>query len=59
MSNHADFRETLKYIEATGARKVVTDNTRTHGIDLAHAIIERLPGVEARPSTNKPAPRWR
>lgn len=59
MSNHADFRETLKYIEATGARKVVTDNTRTHGIDLANAINERFPGVRARPSTNKPAPRWR
>lgn len=58
MSNHADFHETLKYIEATGARKVVTDNTRSHGVDLANAIIERLPGVEARPSTNKPAPRW-
>lgn len=56
MSNHADFRETLKYIEATGARKVVTDNTRTHGVDLANAINERLPGVRARPSTNKLAP---
>lgn len=59
LSNHADFRETLEYVEATGAEVVVTDNTRNHGIELANAINERLSGIRARPSTNNPAPRWR
>ena len=59
LSNHADFRETLEYIEATGARTVITDNTRNHGVELANAINERLFGVKARPSTNDPPPRWR
>ncbi len=59
LSNHADFRETLEYVEATGAEIVVTDNTRNHGIELANAINERLSGIKARPSTNNPTPRWR
>ena len=54
LSNHADFHETLKYVEATGAKKVVTDNTRSHGVDLAIAINNRLPSVQAQPSTNNP-----
>ena len=54
LSNHADFEGTLAYIEATGAKRVVTDNTRTHGIDLAIAINDRLKGVRATPSTNSP-----
>ena len=53
LSNHADFAETLEYVKATGARVVVTDNTRNHGRDLASAIKERLRGVEAMPSSNK------
>lgn len=56
LSNHADFDETLAYIEATGARMVVTDNTRSHGIDLAIAINQRLAHVRADPSTNRSAP---
>ena len=56
LSNHADFHETLKYVEATGAKKVVTDNTRSHGVDLAIAISKCLPGVQAQPSTNNPGP---
>jgi len=57
LSNHADFLETLEYIETSGARIVVTDNTRIHGIELANAINERLHGVKARPSTNDSPPR--
>lgn len=53
LSNHADFNETLEYISATGAKKVVTDNTRNHGRELAQAIQERFPNVAAYPSTNK------
>lgn len=56
MSNHADFNETLAYVRATGARVVVTDNTRNHGQDLALAINEGLNGVVALPSTNQTRP---
>lgn len=54
LSNHADFEGTLAYVKATGARTVVTDNTRNHGIDLAVAINAYLDGVRAEPSTNAP-----
>ena len=54
LSNHADFYETLEYIQATKARMVVTDNTRNHGQELAMAINRQLDGVEAVPSTNQP-----
>ena len=54
LSNHADFEETLAYVEATSAKKVVTDNTRNHGVELAIAINNRLDGVQAVPSTNRP-----
>lgn len=56
LSNHADFHETLKYVEATGAKKIVTDNTRGHGVELAIAINKCLLGVQAQPSTNNPGP---
>ncbi len=52
LSNHADFEETLAFVEATGARTVVTDNTKNHGWELAIAINNRLAGVRAEPSTN-------
>jgi hypothetical protein len=50
MSNHADFPGTLEYVEATGARYVVTDNARGRGVELARAISQRL-GIDARPSS--------
>ena len=56
LSNHADFHDTLAYVEATGAKKVVTDNTRNHGVDLAVAIKNHLPSVQTQPSTNNPGP---
>ena len=56
LSNHADFEETLAFVEATGAKTVVTDNTRNHGWELAVAINDRLDGVHATPSTNAPVP---
>ena len=58
LSNHADFNETLAYIEASGATEVVTDNTRNHGRELAIAINSRFPQVRAQPSTNRLGPRW-
>lgn len=57
LSNHADFSGTLAYIAATGAKYVVTDNTRGHGLELAFAIRSRL-GIDARPSTNLESREW-
>jgi hypothetical protein len=57
LSNHADFSGTLEYIAATGAKYVVTDNTRGHGVELALAIRGRL-GIDARPSTNLESREW-
>lgn len=57
-SNHADFKGTLEYVEATGAKFVVTDNTRGgKGIVLAEEIKRRL-GIEARPSTSVESRTW-
>ena len=56
MTNNADFEETIAYVKATGAKTVITDNTRNHGVDLAIAINQRLAGVNAEPSTNGPVP---
>ncbi len=54
LSNHADFEGTLAYVKATGAKRVVTDNTRGHGVELAIAISQRFRGVRAEPSANDP-----
>lgn len=54
LSNHADFEGTIEYIRATGAVKVITDNTRSHGVDLAIAINSSINGVYAEPSSNLP-----
>ncbi len=58
LSNHADFNDTLAYVEATGANRVITDNTRNHGWELALAINNHLSGVHAEPSTNSSRPQW-
>jgi len=57
LSNHADFLGTLDYVRATGAKYVVADNTRGHGVELAQAIRERL-NIDARPSTNSSSHEW-
>ena len=54
LSNHADFNETIAYIKATGAKTIVTDNTRNHGHDLAEAIQERCGNVFVTASSNQP-----
>lgn len=58
LSNHADFSGTLEYVRATGAKRVITDNTRNHGVQLALALRDHL-GVDAHPSSNRTGPRWR
>ena len=51
LSNHADFLGTLEYVRKSGAKFVVTDNTRGgKGYELATEITRRL-GIPARPST--------
>jgi len=57
LSNHADFNGTLAYVAATGAKLVVTDNSRGHGVELARAIRNQL-GIIARPSTNLESREW-
>ena len=52
LSNHADFNGTIAYVEATKAKTVITDNTRTHGCELAIAIKNYL-GIDAKPSSNR------
>lgn len=52
LSNHADFNETIRYIEATKAKKIITDNTRGRGIALANAINSRFSEIKAFPSSN-------
>lgn len=50
MSNHADFEETLEYVKATSAKRVLTDNVRgPHGVSLALALRDRL-RVDAEPA---------
>jgi putative mRNA 3-end processing factor len=50
MTDHADFDGTLAYVRASGAKLVITDNSRGgHAVELAREIKSRL-GIEARPS---------
>lgn len=58
LSDHADYGETLQYVEATGAESVLVDNYRGgHAVELALAI-ERELGVTAMPSACKPSRDW-
>lgn len=58
MTDHADFKGTIEYIASTGARCVVTDNTRGgHAVSLALEIKRRL-GIDARPSSNHATREW-
>lgn len=58
LSNHADFAGTLAYVEATGAKYVVTDNRRgSHGVELARELTTRL-GIHARPSSTEDTREW-
>jgi putative mRNA 3-end processing factor len=58
LTGHADFNDTLSYIQATGAQLVVTDNTRGgHAVELALEIESTL-GIPTRPSTNRRGRGW-
>ena len=58
MTCHADFEGTLRYIEATGAKHVITDNYRGgHAVELAKAVRSEL-GIDAAPSQLRPSRYW-
>lgn len=58
LSDHADYIGTLEYVRATGAKKVITDNSRGgHGVDLALALKREL-GIDAQPSTSQYEREW-
>lgn len=58
LSNHADFDGTIAYVRATGAKYVVTDNSRgAHAVELATEIRSCL-GIDARPSSDRPSREW-
>lgn len=59
LTNHADFNGTLKYIETTGAKFVVTDGHRSpeNAETLAKQITKRL-GIKARASSNMGTRAW-
>ena len=58
LSSHADYEETLEYVRATRATKVIADCSRGgHGIELANALRREL-GIDAKPSKNKIVREW-
>ncbi|RKU28223.1 hypothetical protein C6497_09560 [Candidatus Poribacteria bacterium] len=58
LSDHADYNETLAYVHATQARRILTDNSRgKHAVELALALKREL-GVDAQPSENKYTREW-
>ena len=58
ISNHADFNGTLEYVKATGAKKIITDNSRGgRGVILAQEIHSRL-GLDVAPSRGLRSLSW-
>ena len=60
LSDHADYLETLEYVHSTGAKKVITDNSKVrghHASELALALKREL-GVDARPSEKQNTREW-
>lgn len=58
LSEHADFDGTLEYIKSTGAKEVVTDNSRGgNAIVLANEIRSRL-NINVRPSCSDISREW-
>jgi len=50
LSGHADYHGMIEYVRATGAKSVLTDNTRGgHAVELALALQQEL-GIEAKAS---------
>lgn len=58
LTNHADFDETMAYIQSTGATKVITDCTRSHHAQKLAAEIRNRLGIEAHASTSEKPLGW-
>ena len=58
LSSHADYKETLEYVRATKATKVIADCSRGgHGIELANSLRREL-GIDAEPSKSETVREW-
>ncbi|MDD3662697.1 MAG: hypothetical protein PHT84_02420 [Candidatus Pacebacteria bacterium] len=58
LTNHADFAGTLEYVQATGAKHVITDNARGgHAVELAIELKRRL-GIKAEASECEISMEW-
>lgn len=58
LSNHADFSGTLEYVEATGARYVVTDNSRGGNGEVLAAEIRTRLGIASSASSGRHSDEW-
>lgn len=58
LSDHADFDGTLQYVSETGAKFVVTDNTRGGNAVALALEIQRQLSIPARPSSNFRSREW-
>ena len=53
-----DYKETLEYVRATKATKVIADCSRGgHGIELANSLRREL-GIDAEPSKSETVREW-
>jgi putative mRNA 3-end processing factor len=58
ISDHADFEGLVAYASTTGAKLVITDNTRGgHAVELANELRRRI-GIDARPSGFEVSREW-
>ena len=58
LTNHADFEGTLEHIKTTGARFVLTDDSRGgHAVEFAEQMKHQL-GIGAAPSLLEPTDEW-
>ena len=58
LSGHADYHGTIDYVRATGAKTVLTDNTRGgHAVELASALQQEL-GITAMASDIQHQREW-
>lgn len=57
-TDHADFIGTLKYVEASGASRVVTDSSRGGNAHALAIAIKRELGIEAQAAEPYPSHEW-
>jgi hypothetical protein len=57
MSDHGDLGSTIEFVRRSGAKRVITDNSRGRGIELAETLRQIL-NVDARPSSNRQSLLW-